>query len=170
MHILPSDYPFLCSLYEAAFPPYERRSWEQLLNMLPLPNMQVIVAKQEDEPIGFAIYWKIEAWLFLEHLAIHPQHEGKGYGTQLLIWLLQQCNQNLLLEAELPTDETSQRRIRFYQKAGLQIAPFPYRQPPYRRGETTPAMYIMSVPQITDAIQFEHLTSTILQQVFEAFY
>lgn len=106
--------------------------------MLPLPNMQVIVAKQVEVPVGFAIYWKIESWYFLEHLAIHPLHEGNGYGSQLL--------------------------------QGLQIAPFPYQQPPYRRGETTPAMHILSVPPIIKADLFLEITLAIRRQVFEAFY
>lgn len=165
-----SDFLFIRSLYECSFPPYERRHWEQLLSMLSLSNMQVIVAKQEDAPIGFAIYWQIEGWFFLEHLTVHPQQEGKGYGSQLMQWLLQQsCNQ-LLLETELSTDEISQRRIQFYEKLGLQIAPFFYQQPPYRRGETTPAMHIMSAPEIEDEKLFQQLTTAICKQVFEAFY
>jgi GNAT superfamily N-acetyltransferase len=163
-------FPFVRSLYETAFPPYERRNWEQLVSMLPLPNMQVIVAKQMDDYIGFAIYWQIENWYFLEHLAVHPSQEGKGLGSQMMQWLLQQSNRQLLLETELPTNEESRRRVRFYEKLGLQIAPFIYQQPPYRRGETTPAMHIMSLPAIEDDRLFQHLTNIIRQQVFEAFY
>jgi GNAT superfamily N-acetyltransferase len=162
--------PFVRSLYECSFPPYERRHWEQLLSMLSLPNMQVTIAKQENEPIGFAVYWKINSWYFLEHLAIHPVHESKGFGTAFMQWLLQQSGNHLLLETELPTDEKGRRRIYFYEKLGMRIAPFSYQQPPYRRGETTPAMHIMSAPAIVDENIFRHLTTTIRQQVFEAFY
>lgn len=164
------DYPFIRSLYEYAFPVYERRKWEQLLSVLSLKNMQVMVAKQDDTSIGFAIYWQIHGWYFLEHLAVHPDYEGKGFGSEMMQWLLEQSGNQLLLETELPTDEVSTRRIRFYQKLGLQIAPFFYQQPPYRRGETTPAMHIMSAPIISKEAVFNQITIAIRQQVFEAFY
>ena len=138
--------------------------------MLPLLNMQVIIMKVNVEPVGFAIYWEIENWYFLEHLAVHPQQEGKGYGGKIMQWLLQQSGNKLLLEAELPTDEVSRRRIHFYEKLELQIAPFFYQQPPYRRGETTPAMHILSNPRITNADEFVSITTAIRQQIFEAFY
>jgi ribosomal protein S18 acetylase RimI-like enzyme len=164
------DHSFVHSLYECSFPPYERRSWEQLIIMLLLPNMQLVVVKQKDEPVGFAVYWQIEGWYFLEHLAVHPTQKGKGFGSAIMKWLMQQSSNKLLLETELPTDEKSQRRIRFYERLNLQEAPFFYQQPPYRRGETTPAMYIMSQPAIKDEELFNHLTGIIRQQVFEAFY
>lgn len=132
--------------------------------------MQVVVAKQGNNLIGFAIYWQLENWYFLEHLAIDPIYEGKGYGSAFMQYLLQQSGNRLLLETELAIDKISERRIGFYQKLGLQIAPFPYRQPPYRRGETTPAMHIMSVPVIDNLQEFESMTTIIRQQVFEAFY
>jgi GNAT superfamily N-acetyltransferase len=165
-----SDYPFVRSLYESAFPVYERRNWDQLVSMLPLPNMHITVAQQNEEPIGFATYLQINDWYFLEHLAIHPSFEGKGFGSEIMQWLLIQSSHQLLLETELPIDEISHRRICFYQKLGLQIAPFFYQQPPYRRGETTPAMHVMSVPIITDEKAFTNITAAIKQEVFEAFY
>ncbi len=132
--------------------------------------MQVMVAIQNEEPVGFAVYWKLHYWYFLEHLAFDPLHGSKGYGTAVMQYLLQLSGNHLLLETELSTDETSNRRIKFYEKLGLQIAPFRYQQPPYRKDELTPAMHIMSVPAITDEKKFVSITSAIRQQVFEAFY
>lgn len=135
-----------------------------------MPHMWALVAKTGSEPVGFAIYWKIENWYFLEHLAVHPQQEDKGYGSKILQQLLQNSENKMLLEAELPTNDAGQKRIRFYEKAGFQIAPFFYQQPPYRLGEATPAMHILSIPQLIDADAFANITTAIRQQVFEAFY
>lgn len=163
-------YPFVRNLYESAFPYYERRTWEQLLSMLSQKAMQIVVVKGEEKLAGFAVYWKLNNWYFLEHLAIDPLREGKGFGSAVMQYLLQQSGNQLLLETELAVDEISNRRIRFYQKQGLQIAPFHYRQPPFRLGEFPPAMHIMSVPVITSEDEFASITSLIRQQVFEAFY
>lgn len=137
---------------------------------MPQQAMQVMVAMQMEEPVGFAIYWKIHHWYFLEHLAIDPLHGSKGYGTAVMQYLLQISGSHLLLETELATTETSHRRIKFYKRLGLQTAPFHYRQPPYRKDESTPAMHILSVPAITDEKEFVSITTIIRQQVFEAFY
>lgn len=166
----PAHSSFVRNLYENAFPIYERRTWEQLLCLLPQQAMQVMVAEQNEILIGFAIYWKLDNWYFLEHLAIDPLHEGKGYGSAFIQYLLQQSNNQLLLETEIATNEISHRRIRFYEKSGLQTAPFYYQQPPYRKGESTPAMHIMSVPVIVEEDEFKSITTIIRQQVFEAFY
>ena len=163
-------HPFVRHLYERAFPWYERRTWQQLVRLLPQQVMQVIVAIQNEEPVGFAVYWKLNNWYFLEHLAIDPLHGSKGYGTAVMQYLLQLTGCRLLLETELSTDETSSRRINFYEKLGLQIAPFRYQQPPYRKGESPPAMHIMSVPVIADEKEFVSITTIIRRQVFEAFY
>lgn len=138
--------------------------------MLPQKAMQVMVSKQHEEPVGFAIYWKLNNWYFLEHLAISPVHGGNGYGTALMQYLLHLSGNRLLLETELATDETGKRRIRFYQKLGLQITPFHYQQPSYRKDELTPVMHMMSTPAISDKDEFVNISSIIRQQVFEAFY
>jgi hypothetical protein len=52
----------------------------------------------------------------------------------------------MLLEVEPGEDEISRRRILFYERLGMKLCPFDYKQPPYRKNEKPFPMLIMSFP------------------------
>jgi ribosomal protein S18 acetylase RimI-like enzyme len=162
--------PFIRSLYEAAFPAAERRTWTQLLAMLPHPAMQLSVIQDAATPIGFLIAWPFEQWQYLEHLAIDPLQRGKQYGSRLLQQFTKEASGNILLEVEPPHNAVAQRRIEFYQRAGFHTLPFPYQQPPYRAGEPPLPMQLMSLLPVTDSKAVETIAQVIKTAVYEAWY
>jgi ribosomal protein S18 acetylase RimI-like enzyme len=162
--------PFIRSLYEAAFPVAEHRSWTQLLAMLPHHAMQLSVIQDAATPIGFVIAWSFEQWQYLEHLAIDPLQRGKQYGSRLLKQLIQEADGNILLEVEPPLNDLAQRRIQFYQRAGFHTLPFPYQQPPYRSGGPPLPMQLMSLLPLTDSKAVERMAQAIKTTVYEAWY
>lgn len=132
----------LLSLYLSAFPHEERRDTPALLSMLGETGMH-FAAITSRGLAGLAIYWKFDRFLYLEHLAIMPERRREGIGQKTLE-VLQKEGLPILLEVEIPYDETSARRTAFYKQAGFSPLSIPYFQPPYREGETVMAMQLFS--------------------------
>lgn len=156
-------------LYENAFPLHERRTWAALLSMLTDRLMRLEAVFQEQSFIGFVIYWNIDKWWFIEHIAIEPVFRAKQLGTQVIRHLKAASDQKLLLETELPVAGEAIWRVRFYEKQGLIALPFTYFQPPYRKDETEVAMLLMATTTFS-VDEYEYITNRIRGEVYERFY
>jgi len=158
------------SWYETSFPADERRSFEALCQLLPCPDMHLCGLVIHRKLIGFILYWQWPDMLFVEHFAVDPAQRGKQYGQQALNQLLQLKSPYVLLEVELPQDEISRRRIRFYERQGFSLNSFSYAQPPYQAGNPAIPMHLMSIPAISDQATFDARTKLIKERVYERFY
>ena len=141
-----TDYRFLkelSSLYVASFPPEERRELTALWEMLDEPSIYFTALLQANQFVGFLIYWKFGEFLYIEHLAMSPDRQGRGIGTDVLRWI-QKSGDRVLLEVEIPYDLASSRRVSFYNRCGFHSLPISYFQPPYREGETLLPMMLFS--------------------------
>lgn len=166
-------HPFLVSIqhwYESSFPPPERRTFDDLLHLLPRPDMYLCALVNSDKLVGFIIYWQWAECLFVEHFAIDPDQRGRQFGQRALQVLLQVSAPFVVLEVELPQDDLSIRRIHFYERQGFHLTAFPYAQPPYLRGNQPIPMRLMSIPALTDQSQFTALTDIIFKRVYQRFH
>ncbi|GAB2568318.1 GNAT family N-acetyltransferase [Spirosoma areae] len=177
MHLLRITQPHPCLAriqvwYETSFPASERRSFDQVIELLACPDTHLCALVAEDQPVGFIIYWHWSdtSVLFIEHLAVDPDLRGQRFGQQALRHVLALDFAHILLEAECPTDAISQRRIRFYERQGFSINPFPYAQPPYRRGDPAIPMTLLSIPAIRQREEFDRFSELIQERIYERFY
>ena len=160
------------SWYETAFPPEERRPFDALILLLPCPAMHLCALVQDEQLVGFIIYWQ---WtdvdlLFIEHFAIDPDRRNQQLGQQALTQVLTIPAAYYLLETELPTDDLSERRIRFYERQGFQVNHVPYAQPPYQSGNPPIPMHLMSKPVIHSRELFDAFCQLIAERVYQRFY
>ncbi|GAB4036575.1 GNAT family N-acetyltransferase [Spirosoma gilvum] len=168
-----ADHPYLVPIqtwYEETFPIDERRTFPELLRLLSYPEMHLCALVNDDDLVGFIIYWHWNKVVFVEHFAIDPEQRGKQFGQQALAQLLQLSPDYFLLEVERPIDETGHRRIRFYERQGFILNPFDYIQPPYQPDKAPVPMRLMSIPAIPDLPVYERLSKLIKEQVYERFY
>lgn len=135
--------PILLRLYEDTFPPEERRRPQDLVACLKMDNMHFMEIKENDQSLGFIIYWEFEHFRFVEHFAVFPEYRSRDAGSRVLQQLMN-TNRPLLLEVEQPADYTSHRRIAFYLRNGLHLLNVPYFQPPYHREQAPLSMRLMS--------------------------
>lgn len=92
---------------------------------------------------AIAFYWMHGGELFLEHLAVASELRGRGIGAALLREI-RELPGKLILEIEKPDDAKTQRRLRFYEREGLTLAPFGYDAPGYQAGTGDCALQLMS--------------------------
>ncbi|GAB3956574.1 GNAT family N-acetyltransferase [Spirosoma harenae] len=167
------QHPYLTTIqhwYEETFPIDERRSFEDLVTLLSSPDMHLCALVENDQLVGFLIYWQWDEFLFLEHLAVAQEQRGKQFGQQALARLSQISTPYFILEVERPVDEISQRRIRFYERAGFALNPYNYRQPPYQPEKAAVPMWLMSIPKLPDELAYTRLSKLIEERVYRRFY
>ena len=121
-------------LYLASFPKEERlpfwflmvKSWRRQAECLAYENEQTL--------IGFSYSISGQAGHFLLFLAVSRDQQSKGYGSSILASIKEKAERHpLILAIEPPhveADNTEQRlrRLAFYEKNGLQLTPFFYKE------------------------------------------
>lgn len=138
-----SEYRFTEELLTATFPREEYRPLhEQRNNTASNSAFHLMLASKEGEPVGFISYWKLHEFCYVEHLATLPALRGGGIGGAI-VEQLKKIADKIVLEAEEPIDELTTRRIEFYRRAGFEVCPLPYTQPPYREGDGTLPMRLL---------------------------
>ncbi len=167
------EHPYLNTIqiwYEESFPADERRRFTDLRQLLPCPDMHLCGLVEQNQLIGFMIYWQWPETIFIEHFAVDPGQRGKQLGQRALSQLLTLDSAYFILEVELPLDDVSRRRIHFYERQGFHLNSFVYAQPPYQRGAPNIPMHLMSLPAIEHQETFTALSTLIKERVYERFY
>lgn len=153
----------------SAFPQEEHRplaQWLSLIETSPLFSVEVIT--KAGKFVGFCGYWKFYNCLYVEHLAIVKSWREKGLGKAFIEHLHEQAGSlPMVLEAELPHDETATKRIQFYQHLGIFPLSLHYEQPSYTiDGKAIPMLLLTNQPQKTLS-EWEEIITTIHQEVYE---
>ena len=134
----------LMELYELSFPETERRSIHQLEYLVSTrKNMFFNAMFFNGELCGLFVYWDMEDFYYLEHLAVFPHMLNKQIGTHLLEWVEKNLQGLRIMEVEPEQDEISSRRIGFYKRNNYKILDTNYTQPSYNTDYDEYPMWIM---------------------------
>jgi len=147
-------------LYCEAFPPEERREFDDLKQLVfgvECVVNQIITANSK--VAGFCVYWIFDEFVYVEHFAVFPGLRGRGIGEGTLS-VLREKFKVLILETELPMNEISQRRIKFYKRNGFHLLNLHYVQPSY--GDNKPEVELKLMCTSSD-ISAEILNNYIIQ-------
>lgn len=157
------------TIYEASFPPTERRSSEQQKEILEYTNYHVVPIIHEGEEAGFFTYWKLDGFLFGEHLAVDEKYRNSGLGRIFLTSFFETLNEPFVIEVEKPTTEIADRRIAFYERLGFVLNHYDYEQPSYT-GLTEPVpMFIMTYQEAIDESRFNAYKEQLYKTVYKCF-
>ncbi len=153
------------SLYENAFPYCERREASAFAAALEDERFHCMLIHDDDEtPVGFLTWWDAGTYLYLEHFATLPAVRGRGYGRAVLD-IMKQTGRLLVLEAELPEDELTRRRVGFYTRAGFITNPHRHLQPPYHADKVILEMRLMTYPRAVSVAEYDGIYRYIWQVV-----
>lgn len=154
-------------LYIAAFPPEERREFDQL--KLLLNNVECHFYRIFTLPAtlaGFCILWEFQAFVFIEHFAVKPELRGLGIGEKTLDKIKGRFQKIIILETELPTDELKIRRIRFYERNGYYKLNRTYFQPSYGENKSEVELKLMSTNVDIQTEELCFIIKTIRKKVY----
>ncbi len=141
--INPADLDSISELYQDSFPPEERRDFFELKQLISEDELfinQIII--ENKKVAGLCIFWVFSEFVFIEHLAVNPELRGIGIGEGTLS-VLRDKFKVLILETELPFDEMSKRRIKFYERNGFGLLEQQYFQPSYGNNKPEVELKIM---------------------------
>ncbi len=155
-------------IYEAAFPPEERRQWEDIFSSRDCEHVSWLVTLG-NEAIGLVIGWELPSCHYFEYLVIDPQLRSQGIGSQVIELLHHKYDDELpiVLECEpAGYSPMAERRLAFYARFGLLPQPFAYRQPPYGAGLPWVDLLLLSSKSL-DAALFDQITREIHRIVYK---
>lgn len=153
--ITDSDFDRVWDLYLASFPPKERRTQEAQRRVLlnELYHCEIIIA--DEKFIGFIFWWQFEQLRYVEHLALAPNQQNLGYGSQVLEQFLQESELPIILEVEKPETLVQQKRIKFYERLGFHLNAHDYIQAPYSKDQPPLPLLLMSWPHILSSKEYD---------------
>ncbi len=163
-----SNYPWVESLLIGSFPEDERREMAaQRINVDDEPRFHCCLAEDDGRPVGLLCYWDFGAFCYCEHFATDPSVRNCGYGSRILLSVLERIERPMVLEVEMPDDEMSRRRIEFYRRQGLRLwEGVEYVQPPYRNGGNSLPMLLMATSGLDESRDAAEVIRCIHRHVY----
>ena len=157
----------LYALMENDFPEAERRTKADQESLLKNKHAYVNFIKVDGKIAGYFVFWDFGDFLFVEHLATKKEFRGQGLGSIFLKNFISQTNKNILLEVELPTDEISTKRIKFYERLGFVLNDHDYTQPSYHGGGDELPMKVMTLKDKLSKADYERIIRKIKSSVYD---
>lgn len=158
-----SDFEGFYSELERSFISEEYRDKDEALELLERGEYVLYRIEVDGETVGFTTVWELSGFAYVEHLVSGEAHRNKGYGGQTLA-ILRERYGNLVLEAELPADGITARRIGFYERNGFCRNPQYYFQPPFRREGKGVELVLMSYPRLLSS--FDQTAAELYRRVY----
>lgn len=162
------DFDSLYKIMEDSFPSIERRTYDEQKSLFNNDIYNVIGYIDEcGSVLAFLAFWKFNNFNFIEHFAVNNSLRGKGVGTTLLKKYLDNNNNLTVLEVELPEDNISTRRIKYYERIGMKLNEYDYLQPPLQEGKPLLPLKIMSYEKYIEHREFIELRNVLYRSVYK---
>lgn len=148
------------ALYEASFPPEERRPWGTIETPQSAAGPCLLIISDKGEAAGFLTVWNFATFIYVEHFAVAPDRRGAGVGAAALSALRHMYGLPVVLEAEPPSDTNpmAARRLAFYRRNGFEVIDEHYVQPPYAENLPAVPLFLMA----SGAVPPAHLVAETL--------
>ncbi len=164
-----SNFDEIFDLMKISFPENEYRTYENQKRLLEKNEYKIITKKNENgNVVAFLSLWSAPEFDFIEHLAVSPLCRGGGIGSEIMKKLLNNTNKSVILEIEIPCDEISIKRLRFYEKLGFKLNEYEYHQLPLRKNALPLQLNLMSYPEKLSQEQFESIKNYIHKKIYES--
>lgn len=160
---------FAKKLFESAFPPEERPGFETMKNRTD-KEFRFNIIECDGNPVGILSFWDFEQFVYIEHFAIEETLRNRTLGSNTLKLLKESVFpvKEMILEVEMPDNETARHRISFYERNGFfSNSGFAYLQPPYRKGTESVPMTIMSRNRLQDT-QLQEFKKILYRKVYHS--
>jgi len=151
-------------LYEESFPVAERRKKEDHLLACTDEHFFPLSVWEGDALVGLMFFWEWKSYRYLEHLAVHPDLRGHGYGSQMLRYL-RDSEHTIILEIDPLINELSVRRLQFYERAGYTLTPYRFVHLPYRLEAQPQELLILSYPNMITKEQHNDFLRFVNEEV-----
>ncbi len=164
VRITKTDDPYFdefLSVYSISFPIFEQRVKEQHIYAFNQPNYNVNCYIENNSFIGFIVFWDFDSYIYIEHLAIHPDRRGQNYGSLVLNQFIEQNEKSIILEIDPLVDDISVKRYHFYKHLGFIKNNHKHTHPAYREGFQDHELIILSTQKVLSKKEYEQFYSDL---------
>ena len=162
---------FYREVYNEAFPPEERWSFDRILENKDNHNYKLYAILDDTAPIGITMLWHLKDFNFGEYLAIDKKLRGKKYGSEVLTKILDMLKDKLIVIEVEPYDlnDIAKKRIEWYQRFGLILAQYDYDMHCIDKDKniSTIKMKIMTNEIIKNKEDHDNITKTLYNEVYK---
>lgn len=163
------EFDCVYEILEESFPADERRDYDGQKKLFEDKRYSVYTAG-EKEICGFISLWEFDTFMFIEHFAVSKEFRNNGVGASLLNDLCKKTQKQLILEVELPENDTAKRRIAFYGRHGFLQNNFSYEQPAYSQQKQSVPLLIMSYGDKITQDRFNEIKRCLYKEVYKKLY
>lgn len=153
-------------IYNYSFPESERRDIQSQKRILDNPIYRLQPLCSQNSILGFLAYWDLDAFIFIEHLAIKRGLRGRGYGSRAIKKMVSHYPR-IILEVEKPETDVARKRISFYERLGFYLNRYPYLQPPYPPKKRQVPLFLMSFPRKINEQEFRKAKEILYAKVYQ---
>ena len=120
-----ADLAFITSCAESTYSIYVERIGKKPAPMVAnfaaaLEAGQLEILLAENSTIGFLVSFPIDNKLFIENIAIHPDHQGRGYAGEIFSLLEARARSSDMSAIELYTNEKMTENLTLYPRLGFE--------------------------------------------------
>ncbi|MGC9365136.1 MAG: ribosomal protein S18-alanine N-acetyltransferase [Fidelibacterota bacterium] len=83
------------------------------------PVSYFYILEIQDKLAGYVIFWIFREEAHIANVAVHPEYRRKGYGEQLLNWVIHFCRRKRVETISLEVNEVNYTALQLYAKAGF---------------------------------------------------
>lgn len=164
-----SDLEQIYDIMRLSFPYQERRAKYDVKKLLKERKEIFLKIVDNSKTVGIIAYRDFSKIRFFEYFAVHPDYKGRGIGSvalkDFISDFMQSDNETLVLEVEKPTDETTRRRIAFYQRFDFKLNNYDYYQPNYHTAKPVP-MFLMTFKKALSFAEFNAVKNKLYAVVY----
>jgi len=114
-----TDIPLLCEFDAACFPTKEVDSTERFQHLIDGREYQIIIAYQDNHPVGKAhLRWQPQG-ATLSDIAVLPVHQGNGLGTSLITYCINLALSEGKPHLNLDVETHNERALKLYTRLGF---------------------------------------------------
>lgn len=156
----------LWEIYNASFPPDERRSRNHQKEIMKNNKYNVIPFLNNNKLIGFLAYWDLSDFIFIEHFAFSSEVRGMGFGSKYLEKFLKKASKIVILEVEPVYDDITLRRVCFYKRLGFELNKYDYNQPAFDKNKESVILQLMSYNKKLKHEEFQLMKEKLYKDVY----
>ncbi len=155
-------------IMEESFPPFERRNREGQLALFDAQEYRAEIIKENDEVVGFVVYWQLDSCVFVENLAVDEKKRGSGIGALLVKRVIDEGRMPIILEVEPIEDDLTARRVKFYERLGFELCDIhDYEQPPLQEGMGYNPLMVMGYPKAFSKEEFSVIKAELYKKIYK---
>lgn len=155
------------NIYETSFPIEERRTLDGQMQIMQNSHYHFDILVNDEELIGILLWWEFDSLRFVDHFATSAKLRNRGFGQTILKNFIESNVKPVILEVEFPNNAINIRRIKFYQRIGLQLNEHDYLMPPMREDQPPTPLLLMSYPNLLTTDDVTYFTQKCHPIIFD---